>query len=134
MLGTLRASLASLGSHRVERGITPGDDDLPGRIDVGNIDGQIGGPSSLHDAFHLDFVEALDGGEAIAAREGRLHQFATQTDERQGISEGQRAASNRRTKGADRHASDGRRLDLFGHQGTCRGNTGNQQRGLDGGG
>ena len=35
-LGTARALLPSLGDHRVEGRITPGDDDLQGRIDVGN--------------------------------------------------------------------------------------------------
>ena len=130
-LGTARTLLASLGGHRIERRIAPGDDDLPRRVDVGNVDRQLCCPDPFHDAFHVDFVEALDGREAVAAREGFLHQFATQTDERQGIGKGQRAAGDRSAEGADRHAGDGSGMDVFGHQGAGRGNAGDQQRGLD---
>jgi hypothetical protein len=130
-LGTMRAVLPSLGGHRLERRISAGDDDLLGRIDVRNVDGTGGGPDPLHDAFHVDFVEALDGGEAIAAREGRLHQLAPQMDERQGIGKGQRSTGDRRAKGADRHAGDGCGADVFGRQGAGCGHAGDQQRGLD---
>ena len=115
-LGVVRALLASLGGHCIERSITPGDDDLLGRIDVGNVDGTRCGPDPLHNGLHVDFVETLDGGEAIAAREGRLHQLAPQMDERQGIGKGQRAAGDRRAKGADRHASDRSGVDVVGHR------------------
>jgi hypothetical protein len=42
----------------------------------------------MHPVFHVCFVEAPDGGEAIAAREGRLLQLPLEADERQGIGKG----------------------------------------------
>jgi hypothetical protein len=59
-------------------------------------------------------------GPAVPAWEGRLHQLAAQMDERQRVGKGQRAAGDRRAKGADRHAGDGSGVDVFGHQGAGR--------------
>jgi hypothetical protein len=67
-LGTVRALLASLRRRGIERGSEAGDDDLEGRIDVGDVDGTRCGPDFLYDLFDVGFVETLDGGEAIAGR------------------------------------------------------------------
>ena len=123
--------MAHFGGRRIERRIAPGDDDLPRRVDVGNVDRELCCPDLFQNAFHVRLVEALDGCEAVAAREGCLHQFATQADEWNGIGKGQGATGDRGAEGADRHAGDGSGLDVFGHQGPGRGDAGDQQRGLN---
>jgi hypothetical protein len=58
------------------------------RGDVGNADRTRCRPDPMHHVFHVCFVEAPDGGEAMAAREGRLLQPPLEADERQGIGKG----------------------------------------------
>ena len=72
-LGTASAVLKRLRDDGSERSIASSDDDLPGRIDIGSVDGRLSSPDLLDEVSDTDFVKAVNEGKTIAAGESGLH-------------------------------------------------------------
>ena len=72
-LGTASAVLKRLRDDGSERSNASSDDDLPGRIDIGSVDGRLSSLDLLDEVSDTDFVKAVNEGKTIAAGESGLH-------------------------------------------------------------
>jgi len=122
---------ASAFGDRRHGGITASDHQLRLGIDIGQVHRAIGFNQQTLDAVQ---VETKDGGHAIAAGVGALHQLAAQGDQAHGIGEVQRTGHHGGGIGADGQAGDVVGAVPAFDQQTCGSHAGDQQAELHGAG